>query len=734
MRYLALALSLYASAAYAQQPNGIINAPIYATGYISVAGGTNVTTKIPAQPNHPANQNVYLTSAVTGTWSIQLPNPAFEGQVLSFNCGNSASAVAVTSTDGSSLDSSIPTSCNGNSGFVVQFDQRDNIWRNLGSNATILAGVTVNNNTQLTALPSPIVTATRLGYAAAGDAPAITYTRSNSICSLNAGAGDGGYQVPGSNSTCWIATLPSPADVRIWGAKLDGVTDDAAKLNAAASAAGTILIPAGMNAYAASTVSVNPPHALVGGNFEPGVYPTATSSRITCGVSVSPCVQSIGGPNGTSQFSNIIVARNGTPSSGVIGLLIQDNQYIVLNNVMALNHGVCIEFEAQVYNTSAGIGANAYGLYADKCADAYLFNKSWPELRVFGGRFSSTGLSPNTFVRYSGGTAGTAGGPNTTSFINFHFGANRGYPIHAFEYTNLGAGGVGAIDAREFYLFGVHIEGIPAGGAIFYSDSTWDYLDRFTIANSEFLTPSANIFALNAATAIKAWNITGSRISGSSFTLAPTGELTGLNMTGNWIQAPVSITAGSSGYGSIVGNQFYGNVTYAGTWQRLNTCANTMVSGSITMSITGTPARCDQGYAWNTGGQPLTVSALAPSSGLYFSGSQPTCSVTGAGASATCPFSGSSNANNGVFNITAGSGASSSGTLTLTFASAFSGSSTPVCNVWNENTGTASWSAAAVKPRITAKSTSAITASWDNGGSALVNGSTYAIAWHCFGK
>ena len=152
MRKFLILLAAIVSPALAQTPAGTINAPIYATGYISQGGGTNVTTKIPAQSNHPTNLNIYLTGAVTGTWSIQLPNPAFEGQILSFNCGSSATAVAVTSTDGSSLDSSIPTSCNGNSGFVVQFDQRDNTWRNLGSNATTLAGVTVNNNTQLTAV------------------------------------------------------------------------------------------------------------------------------------------------------------------------------------------------------------------------------------------------------------------------------------------------------------------------------------------------------------------------------------------------------------------------------------------------------------------------------------------------------------------------------------------------------------------------------------------------------
>ena len=108
MRYLALALSLFVSTVFAQQPNGTINAPIYATGYISQVGGTNVTTTIKSQPNHPTNLNIYTTGAISGTWSIQLPNPAFEGQMLSFNCGAAANAISVTSSDGSTIDSTLP--------------------------------------------------------------------------------------------------------------------------------------------------------------------------------------------------------------------------------------------------------------------------------------------------------------------------------------------------------------------------------------------------------------------------------------------------------------------------------------------------------------------------------------------------------------------------------------------------------------------------------------------------
>jgi len=140
MRHLALALALLANSAFAQQPNGTINAPIYATGYISQVGGASVTTKIPAQSNHPTNLNIYTTSAISGTWTIQLPNPAFEGQILSFSCGATVNTISIISTDGSSIDSNLPTTCVGASTFSTQFDQRANIWRNIGysSSAGIL--------------------------------------------------------------------------------------------------------------------------------------------------------------------------------------------------------------------------------------------------------------------------------------------------------------------------------------------------------------------------------------------------------------------------------------------------------------------------------------------------------------------------------------------------------------------------------------------------------------------
>lgn len=84
-----------------------------------------------------------------------------------------------------------------------------------------IGGVTAlaNNNTALSALPHTIAAAvTRLGFAAAGDGPALVYLPSASPCSLNSGAGDGGSQVPTSDGGCWLANFVGPPDARTWGA------------------------------------------------------------------------------------------------------------------------------------------------------------------------------------------------------------------------------------------------------------------------------------------------------------------------------------------------------------------------------------------------------------------------------------------------------------------------------------------------------------------------------------
>lgn len=80
------------------------------------------------------------------------------------------------------------------------------------------------NNTALSALSTAqIGRAWRVGFATWGDSPEVLYTPSNSACSLNAGAGDGGSQVPSADGKCWIAQFTGQADLRAWGASPSAV-------------------------------------------------------------------------------------------------------------------------------------------------------------------------------------------------------------------------------------------------------------------------------------------------------------------------------------------------------------------------------------------------------------------------------------------------------------------------------------------------------------------------------
>ena len=59
----------------------------------------------------------------------------------------------------------------------------------------------------------------RLDFSAGLGAPPLFYVPSVGACSLNAGAGDGGSQVPSSNGKCWLAKFGPEADIRQWGAR-----------------------------------------------------------------------------------------------------------------------------------------------------------------------------------------------------------------------------------------------------------------------------------------------------------------------------------------------------------------------------------------------------------------------------------------------------------------------------------------------------------------------------------
>ena len=107
--------------------------------------------------------------------------------------------------------------------------------------ASIAMPVTAPSRTGLAALHSNFGQVLRTGYFSEGDAPPLSYVASNASCSLNAGAGDNGAQVPTRDGKCWVAIFPTAGiDLVQFGAKCDGKTVDTVAVQRAVAYATTV--------------------------------------------------------------------------------------------------------------------------------------------------------------------------------------------------------------------------------------------------------------------------------------------------------------------------------------------------------------------------------------------------------------------------------------------------------------------------------------------------------------
>lgn len=173
--------------------------------------------------------------------------------------------------------------------------------------------------------------------------------------------------------------------------------------------------------------------------------------------------------------------------------------------------------------------------------------------------------------------------------------------------------------------------------------------------------------------------------------------------------------------------------TYAGVVNN-NTGAN---ASAIYEFITGTPNSFAYWQLADHAGSPAYSLHLGSALGFWysppvvFSGTAPTCSSTGTGSSPSCSPTTGSNSTDGKILIVAGTSPSSSGTFTITPASAL-GTNTPVCSFWFNDSSTAWNSGAAI--HAGASTTTLFTGNWWNNSVSLTGSSTYAIEYHCFGK
>lgn len=204
------------------------------------------------------------------------------------------------------------------------------------------------------------------GYYAAGDMPEAVYTYQTSACTLSAGAGDSGSQIPPNvGGGCWVLNPSTNIDVRWWGAVpyyvgADPNGNNAGRMNKAITYAGALgnALPSSLQAINFSggglTYGISGP--VINGTFagfihfkDFGLVAVATTG-FTGG-----CAQGLleNLSSSTDYFDNIILDSNFLPINGLYTVANGTNRY---NNIYAQRwEGACSTTTSTVTTASGSL-------------------------------------------------------------------------------------------------------------------------------------------------------------------------------------------------------------------------------------------------------------------------------------------------------------------------------------------------------------------------------------------
>lgn len=123
-KLLATFFFLCSTFAFAQ---GYLNPPIYATGKILVQPSATVTTIIRNAVN-PNNLNVFAAGAITN-WTVVLPYPAFDGQLISIGCpGGDVTNLTVSAQSGDTVGTPLTTYCLKSNQGLITYQYNSGNW------------------------------------------------------------------------------------------------------------------------------------------------------------------------------------------------------------------------------------------------------------------------------------------------------------------------------------------------------------------------------------------------------------------------------------------------------------------------------------------------------------------------------------------------------------------------------------------------------------------------------
>ena len=192
-------------------------------------------------------------------------------------------------------------------------------------------------------------------YASGIGAPPVLYKPGDSACSLNAGVGDGGWQLPSADGKCWLAVLSRENDIREWGADPTASRDSSVAFNACLSAVspGGICYAGGHNYLLSGNVTI--PSATTvdcGGLFDAENNSSNSFATYPALKLYSSKTIEAGGPNAAVRHCLIYPSGMSFPvpdPSVYSGIALNDNGY----SNFTVTDTIIVGFDTCIYSTGA---------------------------------------------------------------------------------------------------------------------------------------------------------------------------------------------------------------------------------------------------------------------------------------------------------------------------------------------------------------------------------------------
>ena len=386
-----------------------------------------------------------------------------------------------------------------------------------------------------------------------------------------------------SYPTPTFQSVITASDAQYYGAKCDGVTDDSAALNAAATAvkaAGKALRIPNAVCYSASALNFGS-LALVGAA---PLIPTNPPSgpTIKCAATiVAPCV-TVGTALGTTDLGAVVrdvaFAFAGTPVAGDAALQVQGHNSN-LTNTLAYNAW-------DGYLFASGISAHAGFLYTWNIYHDHLVQNGFPEIYIVNARFGMNGAGDQTNSNSFFGFTGSD--PNTMLCSSCQLNLGSVSPKYIYDFFNLTS------QVNGVYQLSDSIIDMSLGNsiAVIHSDGTGTCFR--CIWNSVTLNaPGMTFFSLGSATSMNEAVFANSNFFIHDFTL-PSIQVAQLRLANLFVSG--SVTLNGSNSQAVVSNILSSSpFVVQGSWSSLqitNVLGSTYTDAAATGPIfaSGVPA------------------------------------------------------------------------------------------------------------------------------------------------